>query len=190
MGLYINHLEDVNIRGERSLYVYLLDYGWPDGEWETLFKRNFMRMAQRASETDAVVIGSPGGIHFSNDVLSWHRVGKLDPDKVLPGLLITKTHPEYFRGNNYDYEESLVKPSLGDLLVIPLLPFCTSETEFIRAVEGVFADLKRGVELNNFRIARHDVRRNHFGKRVVDAIELKPSVGGVSVNLKTLLGVR
>ena len=31
MGLNINHLSDVSIRGERSLYLYLLNYGWPDG---------------------------------------------------------------------------------------------------------------------------------------------------------------
>jgi N6-adenosine-specific RNA methylase IME4 len=31
LGLYISHLDSVVIGADRSLYVYLLDYGWPDG---------------------------------------------------------------------------------------------------------------------------------------------------------------
>jgi hypothetical protein len=45
MGLYISHMDTVSIKGSRSLYIYLLDYGWPEGEWEQIFKKHFMSMA-------------------------------------------------------------------------------------------------------------------------------------------------
>lgn len=188
MGLYISHLDTVTIKQERSLYVYLLDYGWPDGQWEQLFKKHFMRMADRASETGAVVIGSMRGIHFGNEVLNWHGVGKLRGEDVLPGLLITKTHPSYFRETFGDDQPA--EPGLDTLLVVPLRPFCRDETDFLQAVEGVFSDLKSGAKLRDFEIAKHDARRNRetgLGKRMIDAIAVKPGVFGVSVDLKALL---
>lgn len=188
MGLYISHMDTITIKAERSLYIYLLDYGWPGGIWEQLFKRHFMAMAERASKTDAVIIGSMNGVHFGNEVLNWHRVADLKADEVLPGLLVTKTHPSYFVESLDDTIPAA--PGLGDLLVIPLKPFCNDETDFLRAIEGVFSDLRSGLQLKNFQIAMHDPRLHRasdMGKRLVNAIELKPGAFGVSVDLKALL---
>lgn len=188
MGLYISHMETVSIKTDRSLYIYLLDYGWPGGEWEQLFKRHFMHMADHATRTGAVVVSSMNGVHFGNEVLSWHRVANLDAAEVLPGLLITKTPPHYFR-ESYD-EQSAAEPGLEDLLVIPLKPFCKDETDFLRTIEGVFSDLKNGLELRNFQIAKHDPRERpimEIGKRLMNAVELKPGAFGVSIDLKALL---
>lgn len=188
MGLYINHLETVTLSEERSLYIYLLDYGWPDGRWEQIFKRHFMKMANLASDAGAVVIASPRGVHFGNEVLNWHRVGSLDADKVLPGLLITRTHPSYFVESGSDIAPA--KLGLEDLLVIPLREFCSDEDEFVRIVEQVFDDLKNGAELRDFAVAKHDAfrpSRTHVFRRIGDAIELKPGGYGVSVDLKKLL---
>lgn len=188
MGLYISHLDTVTIKQERSLYIYLLDYGWPDGQWEQLFKKHFMRMADRASETGAIVIGSMRGIHFANEVLSYHHVGSLSGEDLLPGLLITKTHPSYFRESFDDTQPA--ERGLDTLLVIPLRPFCRDETDFLQAVEGVFKDLKSGAKLRDFEIAKHDARRNRgtgLRRRMVDAIAVKPGAFGVSIDLKALL---
>jgi len=187
MGLYISHMDTVTIKGDRSLYVYLLDYGWPEGEWERLFKKHFMHMADRASQTGAVVIGSMRGIHFANEVLSWHAVGDLDPEHVLPGLLITKTHPSYFKDTDGPVK---LAPGMKDLLVVPLKPLCKDETDFLRTIEGIFTDLRNGAELNNFQIAKHDGRQpksRSLGKRLVNAIAVKPGAFGFSVDLKELL---
>lgn len=188
MGLYISYLDTITIKETRSLYVYLLDYGWPDGEWEKIFKRHFMHMADKASQAGAVVIGSARGIHFANEVLNWHRVGDLTAEEVLPGLLITKTHPSYFKDSSDDGRP--VEPGLEDLLVIPLRPFCHDETTFLASIEAVFADLHKGLELKNFQIAQHDPRLHRMrdlGKRITKAIEVKPGAFGVSVDLKALL---
>ncbi len=188
MGLYVSHIDTVTIKQERSLYLYLLDYGWPDGEWEQLFKRHFMRMADRASETGAVVISSMRGIHFGNEVLNWHRVGDLDGEDVLPGLLVTKTHPSYFRESFDDFRPA--DPGLEQLLVVPLKPFCKDETDFLRTIERIFSDLRSGLELKDFDVAKHDARRpkmSDFGKRVIDAVAVKPGAFGVSIDLKALL---
>jgi hypothetical protein len=188
VGLYISHIDAVTIKSERTLYLYLLDYGWPDGEWEQLFKKHFMTLATRASTTGAVVIGSHRGAHFGNEVLNWHRVGELSADDVLPGLLITKTHPSYF-SESFD-NAAPAQRGLHNLLVIPLKPFCKGEADFVRAVEGIFSDLREGRALSDFRVAEHDPRNKPpgpLGRRIVDAIELKPGAFGLSVDVKALL---
>lgn len=183
MGLYINHLDTVTIRGERTLYLYLLDYGWPDGRWEQLFKKHFMRMADLASGAGAVVIGSTRGVHFGNEVLSWHKVGSLDAERVLPGLLITKTHPDVFQAGGGG------EPDMDTLLVIPLRDFCTDDATFISSIEKLFVDLKSGLGLEDFAIAKHDPRSKAPARtsRFADAVELKPGAFGLRLDLKKLL---
>ena len=181
MGLYVNRLDTVTIKGERDLYIYLLDYGWPDGEWESLFKKHFMKMAELTSETNSVVIASPQGIHFANEVLSWHRVGDVDAESLLPAILITHTHPTYF------VEE---QANLEDLLLIPLEEFCSSETHFIKMIEGIFTDLKDGKYLTEYSVASGDFRQNKTSKkfsRLVESLEIKPGVFGFKLDVKKLL---
>lgn len=190
MGLYVSHMETVTVKVERgrSLYIYLLDYGWPGGDWEQRFKQHFLHMAQRATETSAIVIGSMNGIHFANEVLNYHRVGDLKTEDVLPGLLVTKTHPSYFVESYDDTKQPA--PGLDDLLVIPLRPFCSDETDFLKVIEGVFSDLRNGLELKNFQIAQQDPRGHRgisLGRRLVNAIAVKPGAFGISVDLKALL---
>jgi hypothetical protein len=187
MGLHISHLDTVTIKGERSLYLYLLDYGWRDGKWEQLLKKHFMTIADKTSKTNSVVISSSCGVHFGNEVLSYHQVGSLDADRVLPGLLITKTHPDYFKETFGPPETA--EPGMKDLLVIPLEPFCTTETDFLRAINGIFEDLENGSELKNFSIAQHDIRHpasSRFRDKFVEAIELKPGIFGLNVDLRKI----
>jgi hypothetical protein len=190
VGLYISHLDTVTIKGERSLYIYLLDYGWPEGQWEQRFKRHFMRMAEKAAETGAVVIGSTRGIHFANEVFSFHNVNGHKAEEVLPGLLVTKTHPSYFK-ESFD-GDSGAEPGLDTLLLIPLNGFCTNEDHFIGSIEQLFSDLKSGAELKNYTIAQHDLRKKQSyapTRRMVDSIEVKPGVFGISVDVRKLLGL-
>ncbi len=183
MGLYVTCLDTVSIKDERSLYIYLLDYGWPEGRWEKIFKKHFMKMADMAAETGAVVVGSPRGVHFANDILSWHKVGDLDAETVLPGLLVTKTHPSYFEGLS-----EIENGELHDMLIVPLRSFCQNEDDFLKAVEEIFSDLREGKELRNFSIATHDFRKSKqkkIGDRLVKSIEAKPGAFGFAIDLKS-----
>jgi len=176
-------MDTVTLNEERSLYVYLLDYGWPDGRWEQIFKRHFMKMADLASDSGAIVVGSPRGVHFANEVLDWHHVGHLQGEDVLPGLLITKTHPSYFE-SGFQRRTTLEK-----LLVIPLKAFCQDEDSFVQGIEELFRDLRSGTELKNFRVANQNVlnRKRRVSERLAEAIELKPGAFGFNVDLKKLV---
>jgi hypothetical protein len=190
MGLYISHLDSVTIGSDRSLYLYLLDYGWPDGQWEQIFKLHFMKMADLASKSGAVVIGSMRGVHFANEVLNYYTVGDLNADEVLPAIMITKHRPEFFKEESN--RDTTVDGNVGRVLIIPLRDFCKNEEDFVVAIQSIFDDLKSQKDLHNFKVSKNDVRlrpSRNAGRFLLDAVELKPGAFGFSVNIKRLLGL-
>lgn len=92
MGLYIHSLGEIPTGTERAYYIYLLDYGWKEALGNAV-RANLLRMADMASRSNAVVIHGPRGVHFEDEVLSWHRVNGQDAKDILPAILITTRHP-------------------------------------------------------------------------------------------------
>ncbi|MBV7255587.1 hypothetical protein KCG44_02175 [Pacificimonas sp. WHA3] len=188
MGLYVSSLKSLPYAG-RSLYVYLLDYGWPDDDYAALFKRHFLGLANRASETEAIVVASERGIHFANEVFDWHSIVGLDANQVLPAIMISTVHPHYFERGSFREDTG----EAHDLVLIPLREACTSPDEFLQLVGSIFDDLERGLTLRQFAIAKKD--RGPFGlvdgelglvKRSWAATILQPNFMGVGVDLKKL----
>lgn len=189
MGLYISKLDEIAIKEERDLYIYLLDYGWPEGKWESVFKKHFMKMADLAADNNAVVIGSPRGRHFANAVLNYHQLLDVAADNILPAIMITRTHPTYFQDDPQDvFGREPVKAGLEDLLLVPLETFFTSEEDFIRGIEGIFENAKKGLELSQFEVAGGDyrVRKASAVSRFWESAEIKPGIFGLKLDVKKL----
>jgi hypothetical protein len=192
MGLYVSSMRELPV-GERTLYLYLLDYGWPSGDYEQLFRQNFGHLSHRASETGAVVVMSGQGVHFANEVLSWHHIFGHDSADLLPALLLTHAHPSFFAR-----EESRESDAdMGDLALIPLRQACTTPQDFLSIVGSVFEDLEKGFTLRNFRADKFDIlsvpESSMWGEacaRVGDALLLQPNVAGVGIDIKKLLTKR
>jgi hypothetical protein len=72
MGLYVHSIGSCPGRRTGHIYVELLDYGW-DETFEAV-RSNLPRMADAASRSDAVVIRGPRGMHFEDEVVSWHDI--------------------------------------------------------------------------------------------------------------------
>ena len=198
MGLLISHLKTLEAFPDRELYIFLLDYNWPDGKYEKIFKTHFQTMAKRASDSNSVVVGSNRGIHFANEVLSFYRVFDLNADKVLPAILITKAHPSYFVETIGPEEHPIKDPTSDDLcrddvVLIPLKDACSSAEEFSTIIESIFSDLDSGTELQNFSIAEYDTyhqyqenRRQSLSERIGNALILEPNLSGMGVDLRKL----
>lgn len=201
MGLIVSHITGLDSYKDRQLYVYLLDFGWPDGEYEQIFKRQFHALSNRASENKSLIISSNKGIHFANEVLSFHRVFEMDADQILPAILITKTHPSYFVETSGPIEGNIEQPESDelcrdDVVLIPLKLACSTPDAFASVIESIFSDLKEGLELRNFSVAKHDANPNNIPpasswrrmvQRVGKSILLEPNIAGVGVNLKDLI---
>lgn len=184
MGLLVESLSDLPASAQRGYYLYLLDYGWHEPISDAL-RENFMKMAQRASKSDAVIIrGIPVGFHFQNEVLSWHHINNEKTDELLPALLITNAHPAYFRDRFLSDDKEISNEELK-MILIPFKNFCKTTTEVIDIIEKVFKDIENQKDLNDFSIAR--IMKRGLGMAIVDALILEPNIGGVGFDFKKLL---
>jgi hypothetical protein len=175
MGLYVHSLAEIPNGAERAYYVYLLDYGWEEPLGSAV-RANLPRMADLASRTDAVVIHGPRGVHFEDEVLSWHRVNGQDAENILPAILINTRHPSTFRESF-----SLLRsdPENRDaLLLLPLRKICTSPQEVADLIQRVFEDIKSKKSLSEFEAAKQ-MRRGVAGALVERSYCSPNSAGSV-----------
>ena len=96
MGLMVYSLGNVPEKTSRSHYIYLLDYGWQE-PLANVLRDNFPRIAKLAEESGSVAIQGLDGIHFQNDVMSWHNINGVPGEDVLPAILVSTLNPHYFR---------------------------------------------------------------------------------------------
>ncbi|ACR67580.1 hypothetical protein [Edwardsiella ictaluri] len=147
-------------------------------------------MANIAARARAVVIKGTELAHFENEVFSWHRINNQNGDEILPAVLITNAHPDYFMENSHGYkrETGLYRESKNNelkLILIPLKKFCPTTSDAISLIEKVFSDIKEGKDLSDFRIAKK--AQKGIGSAIVDSIILEPNIGGIGFKLNQLL---
>jgi hypothetical protein len=181
MGLYVHSLGEIPAGAERAYYVYLLDYGWEESLGNAV-RANLPRMADLASRSNAVVIHGPRGVHFEDEVLSWHHVNGQDAGNVLPAILITARHPSTFC--ELIEAERARRGNRDTLLLIPLRKMCKSAEDVVELIHRVFEDIKDKRQLSDFSVAKR-MRRGVAGA-LVDAVILQPKIGGVGFDLKKL----
>jgi hypothetical protein len=179
MGLYVHSLGEIPVNAERAYYVYLLDYGWEEPLGSAV-RANLPRMADLASRSNAVVIHGPRGVHFEDEVLSWHRVNGQDAGDILPAILITTRHPSTFRES---FRILRSDPENRDaLLLLPLRKICKSPEEVADLVHRVFEDIKGKKRLSDFQAAKR--MRHGVAGALVDAVILQPKIAGLGFDLK------
>lgn len=183
MGLYVHSLGEIPNGAERAYYVYLLDYGWEEPLGSAV-RANLPRMSDLASRSDAIVIHGPRGLHFEDEVLSWHRVNGQSADDILPALLITTRHPSTFRES---FSIIRTDPQNRDaLLLLPLRKICKSAEEVAEVIHRVFEDIKAKKRLSDFQAAKK--LQQGIGGALVDAVILQPKLGGIGFDLKKFFG--
>lgn len=185
MGLHIHSLEGLNEEYQRDYYVNLLDYGWNEPISQALHE-NFDRMARISSEhkKSVVIARTSEGIHFNEEVLSWHNINGDDVEEngLLPAILITNKHPAIFRREALREIEK-AKDELK-LILIPLRKFCKTTTDVVAIINQIFADLVNNKDLNDFKIQKE--LKKGIGKAVADSLILEPNFYGVGFSFKNL----
>ncbi|MBN3494747.1 hypothetical protein [Vibrio neptunius] len=189
MGLHVHSLENIPKTNNRDFLVYLLDYGWHESLSEAL-RTNYEKMAGIAAKNRAVVIKGTEGIHFQNEVFSWHQINDERGDDILPAILVTNAHPEYFRENNTGYSTAKghYRESTNEnlkLVLIPLKKFCNSTTEVVSLIEKLFSDIESGKDLSDFKIAKE--AKKGIGHALVDSVVLEPNIAGVGFSFNRLI---
>lgn len=189
MGLKVHSLGEVPADASRRYYLYLLDYGWEEPLGKAL-RDNFDNMADAASRHDAAVVLGLGN-EFNDNVLSWHGFnGRRDTEDLLPAILITNKHPATFAERRALYsatdQDAMPWNSGQDRLVLlPLQNHCKTPTDVARLINRIFRDIKANRPLADFEIVVED--RAGVGRAILDAVILRPTVGGLGIDLMELL---
>ena len=183
MGLKIHSLAEIPESVSRKFYLHILDYyNWDEPIINTL-KDNFDRIAEFASENDAVVIQGIGDSHFYSDLLSFDSINGKKPEDMLPALMITTVHPSYFADRNDKRCDGEPVPE-DEIVFIKLHDTCKQPADVLNLLSQIFDDIKSGRELKNFQIAEQQKRGQQDA--IVDSLILEPNFGGVGVDLKKL----
>jgi hypothetical protein len=96
MELKISTIAAIPQNVERSYYLYILDYyNWAEPIDNTL-RNSFDKIAKFAAENDSVAIHGIPESHFYSELMSWESVNGIDSKELLPALMITTIHPQYF----------------------------------------------------------------------------------------------
>ena len=100
MGLHVSSVSDLPLSEERKYYLYVLDYYcWEEPINEALNK-NMDRIASFCAKNDAVMVRGLPDSHFASEILSWQCINGIDPEELLPAIMITTLHPSYFIENS------------------------------------------------------------------------------------------
>lgn len=180
MGLKIHSLGEFPAEASRAYYVYLLDYGWKEPLGSAL-RDNFDQMADAASRNDAAVLLGLGN-EFNDQVLSWHGINGRSADDMLPAVLVTNKHPAAFR----DARARGAEWNRGEdhLVLIPLRDHCKTPTDVARLIARIFDAIKAKKPLADFEVAAEE--RAGMKGAILDAVVLRPTVGGVGIDLMAL----
>jgi hypothetical protein len=184
MGLMIHSLGELPSEAQREYYIYLLDYGW-DEPLKDAINRNFYRMAELASYSNAVVLKGTVGHHFSDEVLSWHHINGQPGENILPAIMITTRHPLDFRDNGRVWSEGRKNSSQDRLLLIPLKKVCKSFDDVVSLIDKIFRDIAEKKALSDFEIV--DEMKKGMAGAIVDALILEPNFAGVGINLNYII---
>ncbi|MBA4026772.1 MAG: hypothetical protein C0473_00880 [Cyanobacteria bacterium DS3.002] len=181
MGLMIHSLGELPITAERGYYVYILDFGWEEPLGAAV-RSNFDKMAEAASRSNAVVMKGTVGVHFADEVLSWHHINGQPGKDILPALLITTMHPRKFHELHLSDAQQV---SHDKMLLIPLQDSCKSATDVSVLLENLFSDIRDKKQLTNFEIAKELCAGKD--NAIVDALILKPNFNGLGLDFNVII---
>lgn len=182
MGLMIHSLEGIPDEHHRDYFIYLLDYGWKEPLGEAL-KQNFGRMATLASEKKnaVVIMRTDEGVHFSDEVLSWHSINGDDVEKneLLPAILITNRHPIEFKKRSESFSAKETVESNLKMILFPLKRYCSTTSEVVTLIQKIFTKIKNGEDLDDFNIVEE--KNRGVGGAITSSLVIEPSLTGTNI---------
>jgi hypothetical protein len=182
MGLKISTVAAIPVNVEREYYLYILDYyNWDEPISKTL-RDSFDKIAEFAAENNSVVIQGIPESHFYSELFSFESVNGIDPKELLPALMITKIHPNYFLMR--DQGKSILKEPDDSIIFLEIGKICKTPQDVIRIIEKVFSDIRQNKEIGDFQIKKE--LKSGIGKILNDTIILEPNIAGVGVNINSI----
>lgn len=187
MGLMVHSLEGIPDDHHRDYFIYLLDYGWDEPLSDAL-RKNFNKMATLASEQKnaVVVMRTDPGVHFSDEVLSWHSINgdNVDSEQLLPAILVTNRHPIEFRRRAMGMTDRRIEDNLK-LILFPLKKYCKDTTQVVELIQKIFFKIKQGQDLDDFAITSE--KKRGIGGAFANSVILEPNIAGMGFSFNKFI---
>ena len=182
----VHSLDGIPEEHHRDYFIYLLDYGWNEPLSDAL-RNNFGHMATLASEKKnaVVIMRTDAGVHFSDEVLSWHHFNgeEVENEQLLPAILVTNRHPAEFRRRAMR-ENDTAEDDLK-MILFPLKKYCKDTTEVVSLIQQIFTSIKLGKDLDNFGIAKE--KKKGIGGALANSIMLEPNFAGMGFSFNKFI---
>lgn len=183
MGLKISTIAAIPENVERSYYLYILDYyNWDEPISKTL-RDSFDRIAKFAAENDSLVIQGIQESHFYSELMSWESINGIDPNDLLPALMITSIHPKYFL-NGDGKQNHREKVPEDKIVFIEIGKICDTPQDVLRLIEKILKDVKDKKKIEDFQIKKE--LKSNVGKVLNDTIILEPNIAGIGININNI----
>lgn len=150
-------------------------------------KDNFDKIATSVSNHKGVVIRrTVEGLHFNDEVLSWHHINGEDVEKknLLPAILITNRHPRIFK-ELADKDNQYFDLSDLSLILIPLKKFCKTTTDVVDALIKITKDIREKKNLEDFKVVKE--LKPGIGRALVKGIVLEPNIAGMGFSFNKMI---
>lgn len=183
MGLKISTIAAIPENVERSYYLYILDYyNWDEPISKTL-RDSFDKIAKFASENDSIAIQGIPESHFYSELMSFKSINGIDPQDLLPALMITTIHPKYFlKGDGIqNYDEDIPEDKI---VFVEIGKVCEKPQDVLILIEKILKDIKEKKELKDFQVKKE--LKSNIGKVLNDTIILEPNIAGIGFNINNL----
>ena len=183
----VHSLEGIPEEHHRDYFIYLLDYGW-DEPLSNALKSNFGKMATLASEkkNTVVIMRTEEGVHFSDEVLSWHSINgdEAENNELLPAILITNRHPAEFKLRARSYTDNSKIESNLKMILFPLKKFCSTTSEVVELMQKIFTKIKQGKDLDNFDIVKE--KRKGENDAPASSLIIEPTLTETNITFDTI----
>lgn len=187
MGLMVHSLEGIPEEHSRDYFIYLLDYGWREPLSEAL-RQNFGKMATLASEKKnaVVIMRTDEGVHFSDEVLSWHSINGEDAEKneLLPAILVTNRHPIEFKRRGDSFSGNGIVETNLKMILFPLKKYCSTTSQVVTLIQKIFTKIKNEEDLANFNIVEE--KNRGVDGAVASSLVIEPSQTGTNITFNTI----
>ncbi len=184
MGLKISTIAAIPKNVERDYYLYILDYYNWDEPISNALRNSFDKIAKFAAENNTVAIQGIPESHFYSELLSWESINGIEPEKLLPALMITTIHPKYFLDRDNKKKSKKEKIPEDKLVFLEIGKICNTPQDVIKLIEKIFQDIKEKKEIKDFQVKKE--LKSGINKVLNDAIILEPNIAGVGVNINNL----
>jgi hypothetical protein len=132
------------------------------------------------------VMRTDEGLHFSDEVFSWHNINGNDAElnALLPAILVTNRHPAQFKERALNHSHRSEVESNLKLILFPLKKYCESTGDVVELIQIIFSNIKQRKDLTDFGIVQE--KKQGASGAVASSLIVEPTGTGTRLSFSVV----